>query len=103
MDSALRENRLASELTEVIPIEDPIHYAMRKESVSSTAQLERAMDAARAGDFETAEPLFADLAELRDKIRYFLDRPDERRRIAQRSDRHAAGRSRHGQRLGSPL
>jgi tetratricopeptide (TPR) repeat protein len=65
LDSALRENRLASELSEVIAIHDPIHYAMRKESVSSTAQLERAMDAAQAGDFQTAEALYADLAQLR--------------------------------------
>ena len=65
MESALRENRLASELTETIPITDPIHYAMRKESVSSVAHLERAIDADRAGDYETAETLYQELVRLR--------------------------------------
>lgn len=64
-DSALRENRLASEVTETIPIRDPIHYAMRKESVSSTALLERAIEADGAGDFKAAEPLYEELVRLR--------------------------------------
>jgi Tfp pilus assembly protein PilF len=65
MSSALRENRLASQLTETIPITDPIHYAMRKESVSSVAQLQRAIEADRAGDYETAEALYEDLVRIR--------------------------------------
>jgi superkiller protein 3 len=65
MESALRENRLASQLTETIPIIDPIHYAMRKESVSSVAQLDRAIEADRAGDYETAEALYEELVQLR--------------------------------------
>lgn len=65
MESALRENRLASQLTETIPITDPIHYAMRKESVSSVAQLQRAIDADRAGDYETAEALYEELVRIR--------------------------------------
>ncbi len=65
MESALRENRLASQHTETIPITDPIHYAMRKESVSSIAQLERAIEADRAGDYATAEALYRDLVRLR--------------------------------------
>ena len=65
MESALRENRLASELTETIPITDPVHYAMRKESVSSIAQLERAIEADRAGDYETAVALYDELVRLR--------------------------------------
>jgi tetratricopeptide (TPR) repeat protein len=64
-ESALRENRLASELHEAIAINDPVHYAMRKESVASTALLERAIDADRVGDYETAESLFRELVELR--------------------------------------
>ncbi len=65
MESALRENRLASQFTETIPITDPIHYAMRKESVSSLAQLERAIEADGAGDYETAEALYRELVRLR--------------------------------------
>jgi len=65
MSSALRENRLASQLTETIPITDPIHYAMRKESVSSVAQLQRAIEADRAGDYETAEALYEELVRIR--------------------------------------
>jgi tetratricopeptide (TPR) repeat protein len=64
-ESALRENRLASELSETIAIRDPVHYAMRKEQVSSTALLERALDADRAEDYDTAEALFRDLVKLR--------------------------------------
>jgi len=64
-EAALRENRLASQLTEPIVIHDPVHYAMRKESVSSVALLERAIEADRARDFATAENLFQQLVELR--------------------------------------
>jgi len=64
-DAALRENRLASQLTDPIVIHDPVHYAMRKESVSSVALLERAIEADRARDFATAEDLFEQLVELR--------------------------------------
>lgn len=62
---ALRENRLASELTGSIGISDPIHYAMRQESVSSTTLLERAIEADRAGDYAKAEALYRELIELR--------------------------------------
>jgi len=64
-EAALRENRLASQLTDPIVITDPVHYAMRKESVSSVALLERAIEADRAGDFATAESLFERLVEIR--------------------------------------
>ena len=64
-EAALRENRLASQLTDPIVITDPVHYAMRKESVSSVALLERAIEADRARDFATAESLFQQLVELR--------------------------------------
>jgi tetratricopeptide (TPR) repeat protein len=65
MESALRENRLASQLTETIPITDPVHYAMRKESVSSVAQLQRAIEADREGDYQTAESLYEELVRIR--------------------------------------
>lgn len=65
MKSALRENRLGSQRTETISIADPIHYAMRKESVSSSAQLQRAIEADEAGDHETAERLYQELVRLR--------------------------------------
>jgi tetratricopeptide (TPR) repeat protein len=64
-EAALRENRLASQLTDPIVITDPAHYAMRKESVSSVALLERAIEADRAGEFATAESLFRDLVAIR--------------------------------------
>jgi tetratricopeptide (TPR) repeat protein len=64
-ESARRENGLASRLTEAIPVTDPVHYAMRKESVSSLAQLARAIDADRAGDAETADQLYRELVRLR--------------------------------------
>lgn len=63
--AAIRENRLASQLTDPIVITDPVHYAMRKESVSSLALLERAIEADRARDFVTAVTLFQQLVELR--------------------------------------
>ena len=65
MKAALRENRLASELTETVAISDPVHYAMRKEAVSSTARLERAILGDRAGDYEVAESIYRELVKLR--------------------------------------
>ncbi len=64
-DSALRENRMASQVTEVVGIVDPVHYAMRKESVASTALLERALEAERASDDARAEALYRELSGLR--------------------------------------
>ena len=64
-ETASRENRLASELTASIAITDPVHYAMQQESVSSITQLERAIQADRAGDFERAEALYRELIRLR--------------------------------------
>jgi tetratricopeptide (TPR) repeat protein len=64
-ESAIRENRLASRPGETLAIVDPVHYAMRKESVSSVALMERAIEAERAGDYERAEALFRELAALR--------------------------------------
>lgn len=65
LDSALRENRIASQVGEVVGIVDPVHYAMRKESVSSTALLERALEAERAGDDGRAETLYLELTGVR--------------------------------------
>jgi tetratricopeptide (TPR) repeat protein len=64
-EAALRENRLASRPGETLGIVDPVHYAMRKESVSSVALMERALEAERAGDYERAESLFRELTALR--------------------------------------
>jgi tetratricopeptide (TPR) repeat protein len=64
-EAAAREARLASELDGAVGITDPIHYQMRKESVSSLAQLDRAKDAYRAGDYQVAERIYRELVELR--------------------------------------
>jgi tetratricopeptide (TPR) repeat protein len=64
-DSALRENQLALQRGETLGIVDPVHYAMRKESVSSVALMERAVEAERAGDYERAETLYLELTRLR--------------------------------------
>jgi tetratricopeptide (TPR) repeat protein len=64
-DAAMRENRLASELTEPVGIGDAVHYAMRQESVSSASLMERAILADRAGDQEKAEALFRELVKVR--------------------------------------
>ena len=64
-DSANRENQLASKPGETVGIVDPVHYAMRKESVSSLALMERALEAERAGDHERAETLYRELTGLR--------------------------------------
>jgi tetratricopeptide (TPR) repeat protein len=64
-DSALRANRLALQPGETIVIVDPVHYAMRKESVSSLALMERALEAERAGDHERAETLYRELLGIR--------------------------------------
>jgi tetratricopeptide (TPR) repeat protein len=61
-DSALRENRLALQRGETVGIVDPVHYAMRKESVSSLALAERAIEAERAGDHERSESLYRELS-----------------------------------------
>jgi tetratricopeptide (TPR) repeat protein len=64
-EAAAREARLASELDGAVGIADPIHYQMRKESVSSLAQLDRAQEAYRAGDYRRAEAIYRELVELR--------------------------------------
>jgi len=64
-DSALRENQLALQRGESLGIVDPVHYAMRKESVSSLALIERALEAERADDLERAETLHLELTRLR--------------------------------------
>jgi tetratricopeptide (TPR) repeat protein len=74
-ESALRENHLASRPGETLTIVDPVHYAMRKESVSSVSLMERAIEAERAGDHERAEALFRELASLRP------DEPEIRTRL----------------------
>jgi tetratricopeptide (TPR) repeat protein len=63
--SALRENQLALQPGETVGIVDPVHYAMRKESVSSVALMERALEAERAGDHERAETLYLELTGIR--------------------------------------
>jgi tetratricopeptide (TPR) repeat protein len=64
-EAALRENQLALRRGESVGIVDPVHYAMRKESVSSVAVGERALEAERAGDHERAETLYRELTGLR--------------------------------------
>ena len=64
-EAAVREARLAAKLTDSIAINDPIHYRMHQESVSSLAELDRAMAAAQAGDHARAEAIYRQLIELR--------------------------------------
>ena len=64
-EAAVRQARLAAELTDSIAINDPLHYRMRQESVSSLAELARAKAAAQAGDHRRAEAIYRQLLELR--------------------------------------
>ena len=64
-EAMTQEAQLASELRGAIAIDDPVHYQMRKESVSSISLLEGAKAAAQAGRDEEAEELYARLVEIR--------------------------------------
>lgn len=63
-EAALRENQLAAQSGDTLGIVDPVHYAMKKESVSSGTLMERALEAERAGDHESAEKLYVELTNL---------------------------------------
>ena len=62
---AVREANLASGLTAPVAIDDPIHFRMTRESVSSITLLARAQAAMRAGDHQRAEQTYVQLVELR--------------------------------------
>lgn len=89
-EKAEEEARLAFEKKDPIPIEDPIHFEMREQSVASTALLRRAMAADRTGDHAEAERIYRSLVELRP------DDPDMRARfgdaLAQQDERTEARR-----------
>ncbi|MGH9324227.1 MAG: tetratricopeptide repeat protein, partial [Vicinamibacteria bacterium] len=64
-ENAREEAELAFERKEAVGIVDPVHFAMRQESVSSLMQLDRAVAAAEAGDLEAAAAIYRSLVELR--------------------------------------
>jgi len=74
-DRARLEARLASERTDSVRIEDPIHFQMRRESVSSLALLDEAAQASESGELDRAREIYLELVELRP------DDPDIRARL----------------------
>jgi superkiller protein 3 len=64
-EAALKEARLASELTGQIVLNDPVYFQMRRESVSSLSLLRRAIIAEEAGAYQQAEALYRRLLEIR--------------------------------------
>ncbi|MGH9461939.1 MAG: tetratricopeptide repeat protein, partial [Vicinamibacteria bacterium] len=64
-EAALKEARLASELTGQIILNDPIYFQMRRESVSSLSLLRRAIVAEESGAYQEAEALYRRLIEIR--------------------------------------
>lgn len=64
-ESAVREANLASGLTAPVAIDDPIHFRMTRESVSSITLLARARDAGEALDHQRAERMYLQLLDLR--------------------------------------
>ena len=64
-EAALREARLASELTGQIVLNDPVYFQMRRESVSSLSLLRRAIVAENAGAYREAEALYRRLLDIR--------------------------------------
>ena len=64
-EKAVYEARLALERKSSIGIGDPIHFQMRRESVSSIAQLDGAQQATESGDYVLAETIYRGLVKLR--------------------------------------
>ncbi len=64
-DKAADEAQRASLAKEPIGVQDPIHFRMTQESVTSTAELERARAAEKAEDYAAAERIYRDLVALR--------------------------------------
>lgn len=64
-EAAVREARLASELTGRMRLNDPVYFQMRREDVSSSTLLRRAIAAEEAGAYKKAEALYRGLLEVR--------------------------------------
>ena len=56
---------ISSELSERVPIRDPVHFEMTQEDVSSLELLAQARAAGEAGDYEKSEAIYRQLVEIR--------------------------------------